>query len=433
MNGSRAGFRDPGAARDAIAGAGLPCAAMSRDPVLLEECRALKRAVEPFATISALRASPAWPDLEARFHRLLGTPRRHEPHPSSPGARPPAGARPSVDAPPAPGAPPPRESPDPSRVRAVHWNIEHGNWYEQVESALLGHPELRDADLVLLNEVDLGMARAANRDVAADLSRALGRHAVFAPMTLETTRGRDDDERMAAGREDEEGLFGLAILSRWPVGEVRIVELPSPEAVLFDVERQVGRYIALVAAIERPGAPFVAVSTHLEVHRARSHRAAQVHAIMAALREERRPVVLAGDLNTHTFDRGLWHAPLAGASALLFAPGPALAERLLHPDRGPTRETLFDELKAAGFEWAPFVDHEPTLQLRFERLDEMRALFGPLHGAARRLLGWAERRGRLRLDWFAGRGWRGGRGLTVADLDGPGRASDHAPIVAELR
>ena len=44
----------------------------------------------------------------------------------------------------------------------------------------------------------------------------------------------------------------------------------------------------------------------------------------------------------------------------------------------------------------------------------------------------AERRGSLRLDWFAGRRWGGGRGITVTGLDGPGKASDHAPSTAEF-
>jgi endonuclease/exonuclease/phosphatase family metal-dependent hydrolase len=380
-----------------------------RDPALLEECRALRRAVEPYPTIEALRAAREWPELDARLRLLLGAPRFI----------------------PAPSPPPP--SPDPARVRAMHWNIEHGNRYEQVERALLTHDALRDADLVLLNEVDLGMARAANRDVAADLARALGLHGVFAPLFLETTSGRDDDVRMAASRENAEGLFGVAILSRWPIAEARIVDLPSPERIQFDVERMVGRHIGLVAAIERPGAPFVAVSAHLEVHRTRVHRAAQVRVLAGALRDETRPVILAGDFNSHTFDRGLWHAPLAGALALLLTPGGALRRRLLHPDQGPAREPFFDELRDAGFEWAPFVDREPTLRLRFDRLDELRTLFGPAHGLARRALARAEQRARLRLDWFAGRGWRGGRGSTVPDLDGPGRASDHAPLVAEFQ
>lgn len=385
-----------------------------RDPALVAESRALKAALDRFPTLAALRASAEFATLGPRLDALLSTVRRH-----APAAEP---------APPA----------DPRRVRAVHWNVEHGNWYDQVEAALLGHAALAGADLLMFNEIDFGMARAANRDVTADLAAALGLHGVWAPLFLETTVGRDDDPRMAAGRENEEGLFGLAILSRWPLGAVRVLDLPSPEALQFDLERMYGRHIALIAEVLRPGAPFVAVSAHLEVHRTRAHRAAQVRALLEALAGERRPVILAGDFNSHTFDRGLWHSPFTGGASLLTWPGGALRRRLLWPDRGPFRETLFDALRAGGLAWEPWVDHAPTLQLRLERLDEYHAIPAALRSAAAPVLRWAERRGALRLDWFAGRGWAnaaapaGAHGRTVTGLDGPGRASDHAPLAAEF-
>jgi endonuclease/exonuclease/phosphatase family metal-dependent hydrolase len=378
------------------------------DPHLVAEAAFVRQVIAPYKTLTELRAAPLWPDLERRVRAVLDAPRRY-----------------------APETPPP-PSPDPLRIKAVHWNIEHGNWYEQIEGALLHREELADADIHLFNEIDFGMARAANRDVTADLAQALDRYAVWAPLFIETTPGRDEDPRVAAGRMNQESLFGLAILSRWPIGEVRIVELPSPEDVQFDFERMLGRHIGLIATIERPGAPFVAVSVHLEVHRTRTRRAAQVRTLMQALRDERRPVLLAGDFNSHTFDRGLWHAPLAGAVALLLTPGGVLRRRFLRPDRGLNREFAFDELRDAGFEWERFNDRQPTLNLRFERLDEVNAIPAPLRGVASSALRWAERRGRMRLDWFAGRGWRDGRGVTVAGLDGPGLASDHAPIVAEF-
>ena len=96
------------------------------------------------------------------------------------------------------------------------------------------------------------------------------------------------------------------------------------------------------------------------------------------------------------------------------------------------RETLFDVLRRAGFEWERYVDRTPTLQMRFDRIEEARRLPPFVAGPFDRALAWAERRAALRLDWFAGRGWSGGRGWTVEGLDGPGKASDHAPIVAEL-
>ncbi|HKQ57415.1 MAG TPA: hypothetical protein VJY35_06070, partial [Candidatus Eisenbacteria bacterium] len=67
---------------------------------------------------------------------------------------------------------------------------------------------------------------------------------------------------------------------------------------------------------------------------------------------------------------------------------------------------------------------------RFARVPEAT---GPLTVRfVRPVLGWAERRAHLKLDWFAARGWRGGQGGTARGLDGPGRASDHAPLFAEF-
>jgi len=381
---------------------------MSRDPALLDECRALQKAIAHYRTLAELRASREWPDLERRFRALFERLFRYMPDT------------------------PPPSRPTGSPVRAVQWNIEHGNWYEPLERALTQQPDLRDTDLLFFNEIDLGMARAANRDVTGDLAKTLNRYAVWAPLFLETTSGRDDDPIAAAGRENQESLFGLAILSRWPIGKVRVVDFPSPERMQFELERMVGRHVALIAEIERPGAPFVAVSAHLEVHRTRLEREHQMRAALDALRDERRPIIFAGDWNTHTFDRGLWHSPLTGAGALLFWPGPMLRHRLRHPDRGPFHEPLFDRLREAGFTWETFVDFEPTLQVRFDRIDEARIVTQALGPLIRPLLDWAERRGALRLDWFAARGWKGGRGHTVHGLDGPGKASDHAPIVAEF-
>jgi len=379
---------------------------MVRDPALLAECRALVGALRRHPTLTALHGSPEWPELDRRLRVVLSTIRR-----AAPGCEP----APQRDA---------------ARVRAVHWNIEHGNWYPQVERALREHPELAAVDLLTLNEVDLGMARATNRDVAADLAGSLGLHAVWAPLFLETTHGRHDDAREAAGRGNHESLFGIAVLSRWPIGGARILELPSPSRFQYDREGMYGRFVALVASIERPEGSFVAVSVHLEVHRTRGHRAAQMRVLVEHLQDERRPIILGGDFNSHTFDRGRWWHPFTGAAVLSSWPGGLLRRRLLWPDRGPDREPLFDALRAAGFDWEHLGDREPTLHLRFARVPE--AAVTQASPLARPIMAWAERRAHLRLDWFAGRGWRGGSGTTVRGLDGPGRASDHAPLVAEF-
>jgi endonuclease/exonuclease/phosphatase family metal-dependent hydrolase len=374
------------------------------------EAHALRAAFLRHATLASLHADPAWPGLEARLAALLTPIRAWSPVSNH-------------HAPRANG-----------RIRVVHWNLEHGNRFDAIAQALGTHPALVGADLVTLNEVDLGMARSGNRDVARELAARLGLHAAWAALFLEGTRGRDDDGLTALPHDNTESLFGLAILSRWPVTAARLVPLPGPERLLFERERMTGRFVALVCEIAHPTHPFVAVTVHLEVHRTRAHRAAQMRRVLEALAGESRPVVLAGDWNTHTFDRGDAHTTIEAAVALLAWPGRSLAARLTQPDRGSHRESVFDELSSAGFHWQRYVDRSPTLGLRFERLGEVHSLPRPLRAIASRGLAWAERRARLKLDWIAARGFHhdAGSGETIVGLDGPGRASDHAPIVATL-
>src|SRR5947207_2104887 len=252
-----------------------------RDPSFLAQCRALTRAIAKYPTLADLRSSLEWPALEPCLIAVLGTIRRYEPEAASP---PPA---------------------DPARIKAVHWNLEHGNRYDRIEAALAGHRDLANADVHLFNEIDLGMARAGNRDVAGDLAAALGRYGAWAPLFLETTLGRDDDLRGATDGGNQESLFGLAILSRWPFSEVRIVELPTHEHLQFDRERMYGRHVGLIAAVDRSGAPFTVVSAHLESHRPRNDRAAQVRTLLVRLATVQEPIILVGDFITHTFDGGV--------------------------------------------------------------------------------------------------------------------------------
>ena len=157
--------------------------------------------------------------------------------------------------------------------------------------------------------------------------------------------------------------------------------------------------------------------------------------VLEALEGESRPIVLTGDWNTHTFDRGTHGSVASAAWALLMDSDAALAERFRHPDRGRHAEPLFAALATAGFAWRPHNDATPTLGMRFQRLGEVHAMPGPLRHFVTERLATAEARARLRLDWIATRGFATGATppCTVEGLDGPGRASDHAPITAHLR
>ncbi|HNU07742.1 MAG TPA: hypothetical protein PKO33_08260, partial [Pyrinomonadaceae bacterium] len=56
-----------------------------------------------------------------------------------------------------------------SAVSVIAWNIERGNIFEGILDALKNHERLRDKDLLLLTELDYGMARTRNRFVAREL------------------------------------------------------------------------------------------------------------------------------------------------------------------------------------------------------------------------------------------------------------------------
>ena len=104
--------------------------------------------------------------------------------------------------------------------RAVAWNVERGICYSEILHFLKNHPVLSKADVLLLTETDLGMARSGNRNVARDLAEDLKMNYFFAPSYLNLEKGNGPERDMEG--ENELGLHGNAILSRYPISKPRI-------------------------------------------------------------------------------------------------------------------------------------------------------------------------------------------------------------------
>src|SRR5262249_23251734 len=96
-------------------------------------------------------------------------------------------------------------------IRAVAWNIERGLCVDGVIQHLREHPLLAHADVVLLSELDWGMARTQNRFVAREIAAALRMHYAFAPCYVALTKGAGIEKNV--GGENEESLHGNALLS----------------------------------------------------------------------------------------------------------------------------------------------------------------------------------------------------------------------------
>jgi endonuclease/exonuclease/phosphatase family metal-dependent hydrolase len=164
--------------------------------------------------------------------------------------------------------------PDAGSLRVASYNIRAG--LGSLE-ALTEDLRLLEADVVALQEVERGVRRSREIDQARVLADALGFEHVFAgSFTLQT------------------GEHGIAILSRFPLRDPRVIRLPQGD----------GRWprSALTARIEADAGPFLMVCLHLTrpwswpLSHTRA-RIAQIRTLLATLADEELPVVIAGDFN----------------------------------------------------------------------------------------------------------------------------------------
>lgn len=252
-------------------------------------------------------------------------------------------------------------------LRVAFWNIERGLNFDLIKLALSDaegfkraalhrwpldankqaniEQQLRtlaDADIIALNEVDLGMKRTDYRDVARDLAQALGMNYVFGVEFVEVDRLDDlglekvrlEDPALAQQmREDLKpdparylGLHGSAILSRYPIQNARIFRLPvchdwfktergeisklekgkrlaANKVFLERIEREVrrGGRMAIIADVQIPELPeglATVVDVHLENKCKPECRSQQMDALLSRIKEVDHPVIMAGDLNT---------------------------------------------------------------------------------------------------------------------------------------
>lgn len=257
-------------------------------------------------------------------------------------------------------------------IRVAQWNIERGLEYEALETVLRNpqkflseldqteYPRgsrkrqivleqaewLRQADVIVLNEVDWGMKRTGYRNVVADLASALQMNYAYGtefvevdPISLGTEEfvGVEQINREALAEQitidpaQYKGLHGTAILSRFPLLNVRLIpfrvqghdwyglekkgvtkvekgmrklsEIAFKETVEREVRR--GGRMMLLADIEHPDLPqkrLTIVATHLESKTKPDNRVKQLEELLRTIKDIPNPVVVAGDMNTSARD-----------------------------------------------------------------------------------------------------------------------------------
>jgi endonuclease/exonuclease/phosphatase family metal-dependent hydrolase len=305
----------------------------------------------------------------------------------------------------------PRPAPRPERrfLRAVTWNIERGNRLDALLGFFARQPVLLDADVVLLNEVDVGMARSGNRHVAREIAERFGFDWVFGNSYL--CLGHGDARDGAPGAENEHGLHGNAILSRHPIVRAECFSVAVTKDKFESSEKRLGHKKALWAELDTPLGRLPFVSVHLDPYASPEQRRAQMADARRTIARRRlgERVLLAGDLNTTTYDLESTPALAWNIAKKLVRGGfPHAIDHYMRPHVLYER-AMFDDLAADGFAWEPFNDMRAG-SVRYEvgTFDSESKIKDHLPGFVASLLRWKLRPWNgvapLKIDWFVGRG-----------------------------
>jgi len=196
-------------------------------------------------------------------------------------------------------------------LRVVTFNIKFAEKVEDAIALMKETPELRGADVVMLQEMDFAGVH--------QIAFALGMCYVFYPATVHPSSGRD---------------FGNAILSRWPIEDDRKIILPHNGR--FGKTQRIAVAGTIVAHGRRLRLYTFHLATWIEV--SFGNRKDQARAIVADAEQGYDLVLAAGDLNSHDVGeifaergfawptRGLPHTAKGGSIDHIFLRGVSLKD-----------------------------------------------------------------------------------------------------------
>lgn len=322
-------------------------------------------------------------------------------------------------------------------ARAIAWNVERGKRWEPLVNLLSHHSTLREADLLLLTELDVGMGRSGNRDTPHELAQQLHCDVVFANYHLVLASG--DLAEQEHGIANTQALHGAALLSRHPIVRFAALALPEYHDKFAALEQRLGTKRVLYCEVLMPDGPLTVVVVHLDPFCDPSHRAHQARLVAEGLQRfggER--VLLGGDLNTHTWALGSNLGLATQVFYKLVRHGFQGAVRhYMTPDRIYERET-FEALRRVGLRFESFVD--PGVGTIYYDLNDPEVQAKTRSVVPRFVYDWLWRKLTpwngcvpMRFDWFAGRKLQPIRVETITRPRFEGlHVSDHDPIVLDF-
>ncbi|MEH6658439.1 endonuclease/exonuclease/phosphatase family protein [Leeuwenhoekiella marinoflava] len=166
-----------------------------------------------------------------------------------------------------------------NELKVLSYNIHHANppiYSDSIDvSAIIQVIKNSDADLVALQEVDSNTERSGLGNQAQQIGDALGMQVFF---------GKAIDF--------QNGAYGVAILSRFPIVESKVYKLPSKP------ETQGEPRVLAMSLIQLPDAHSIwFASTHLDSQKEDTNRLLQIQELLNIMKDKNLPVLVAGDFN----------------------------------------------------------------------------------------------------------------------------------------
>ena len=334
--------------------------------------------------------------------------------------------------------------PTDGRFRVAAWNIERGIRLEKIIEAFQTHPELSRADILMITEADVGMGRSGNRNVPREMAAALGMNYCFSVSFLGLGKGDEGEQEHHV--ENELGLHGTALLSRYPIIGYRQIPLPTPRDYFSGLEKRLGSRKALLCRIACGAHPLDVLTVHLDLKCSPGQRGQQMRHILDEMEGlDSRYQIIGGDFNTMTYSLLSGFALLRDfLYKILFTGFDRTIANYMIPYRFFER-WVFEELERGGFRLSQPQSRElGTLFYDiFEDYQQLKAQshlpgFG-FRWLQKKLSPWRDGVP-LRLDWLATRGFSPNAEAGCGEVEviplrtlGPERYSDHRPLLGEFQ
>jgi len=189
----------------------------------------------------------------------------------------------------------------PSSFRVVDWNIDRGLKLPAIID-FLGDAQ---ADIVILQEVDINAHRTHRVNVAQEIARKLQFNYVFGREFVELTQGTKSNP----------AYHGQATLARWRISNSRVIRFQRQSGFweprwfkpkLETFQERLGGRIALAAEIDVAGVSILTYNLHLESRPNDELRLGQLDEVLrdVSTHSAKCRLILAGDLNLNAVKTG---------------------------------------------------------------------------------------------------------------------------------